>query len=220
MDIEMERIFGAVGREVSSRELEGRTIRVAKVTRTYETDSADLWDAITNGERIPRWFLPISGELRLGGRYQLEGNAGGMIITCEPPRHLEATWEYGGDVSWVTVEIEPEGEGRARLTMEHVAYVDDDRWKQFGPGAVGVGWDLALIGLDLYLSSGQAVDPMAFEAWNLSDPGKRFVRLASDDWARASIASGTPREEALEAAAQTTAFYTGDEVDAPGSSES
>ena len=44
--------------------------------RTYETTIVDLWDAITSAERIPRRFLPISGDLRLGGRYQLEGHAG------------------------------------------------------------------------------------------------------------------------------------------------
>jgi hypothetical protein len=30
--------------------------------------------------------MPISGELRVGGSFQLEGNAGGEILTCEPPR--------------------------------------------------------------------------------------------------------------------------------------
>ena len=41
-------------------------------------------------ERIPRWFLPVSGDLRLGGRYQLEGNAGGEVLevlaTARPGR--------------------------------------------------------------------------------------------------------------------------------------
>ena len=55
-------------------------------SRSYDTDIDDLWEAITNAERIPRWFLPITGELRLGGRYQLQGNAGGTITACEPPR--------------------------------------------------------------------------------------------------------------------------------------
>ena len=44
-----------------------------------------MWDACTDPERIGRWFLPVSGDLRLGGRYQLEGNAGGEILRCEPP---------------------------------------------------------------------------------------------------------------------------------------
>ena len=51
----------------------------ATTTRPIE----DVWDALTNPERIGRWFLPISGDYRLGGRYQFEGNAGGEIVACE-----------------------------------------------------------------------------------------------------------------------------------------
>jgi hypothetical protein len=39
----------------------------------YPASQSDLWDAVTNADRIPRWFLPVSGDLRLGGHYQLEG---------------------------------------------------------------------------------------------------------------------------------------------------
>jgi uncharacterized protein YndB with AHSA1/START domain len=55
----------------------------------------------TNPERIPRWFLPVSGELKEGGRYQLEGNAGGTITRCDPPHGFDATWEMGSDMSWI-----------------------------------------------------------------------------------------------------------------------
>jgi uncharacterized protein YndB with AHSA1/START domain len=221
VEIDIERIFGAVQREVSAREREGRTARVANVSRIFDTHVEDLWDALTNHERIPRWFLPVSGDLRLGGRYQLEGNAGGTITACEPPRHLAATWEYGDEVSWITVTLTATDDGRAHLALEHVAYVDDDRWQQFGPGAVGVGWDLALMGLDLHLASGTAVDPEAVAAWTVGDAGRQFVTYCSEDWGRASIASGTPKDEALAAAAATTAFYTGaadEPMDEPPSS--
>jgi hypothetical protein len=107
------------------------------------------------------------------------------------------------------VTLKPTDDGRAHLALEHVAYVDDDRWQQYGPGAVGVGWDLLLIGLDLHLASGAAVDPGAFAAWTEGEAGRQFVTYSSDDWGRASIAAGTPQEEALAAAARTTAFYTG-----------
>ncbi len=85
--IDVIRTIGAVAREVASREHEGRPARVVVATRTYDTTVEDVWDAVTNPERIPRWFLPITGELELGGRYQLKGNAGGEITGCEPPRH-------------------------------------------------------------------------------------------------------------------------------------
>lgn len=74
---------GAVVRSVEDREHEGKPARVVLASRRYATDIEDAWDALTNAERIPRWFLPISGDLRLGGRYQLEGNAEGSITECE-----------------------------------------------------------------------------------------------------------------------------------------
>ena len=120
----------------------------------YDTPPEDLWDACTNPERIARWFLPVSGDLRPGGRYEFEGNASGTIERCEPPHSLAATWEYGGQTSWVELRLMPEAEGRTRFALEHIAHVDDEIWAQFGPGAVGIGWDLALIGLTLHLASG------------------------------------------------------------------
>src|SRR6202042_1500120 len=92
--IDILRYIGAVTREVDTRDLDGRPARVAIVSCAYDTDIHDLWDAITNAQRIPRWFLPISGDLRLGGRYQLRGNAGGQITACEPPSRFAVTWEF------------------------------------------------------------------------------------------------------------------------------
>jgi hypothetical protein len=47
-------------------------------------------------------------------------------------------------------------------------------------------------------------------AWQASDAGRQFVRLASERWADASIAAGTDAAEAQAAAARTTDFYTGE----------
>ena len=77
MNFEVDRHLGEAVRSVSSLERDGLPARAVTLTRSYATPVADLWDAVTNGERIPRWFAPVSGELRLGGRYQVEGNAGG-----------------------------------------------------------------------------------------------------------------------------------------------
>src|SRR5712691_6844727 len=142
----------------------------------------DVWDACTNPERIPRWFLPVSGELRLGGRYQLEGNAGGTVETCDPPRGFTATWEFGGEVSWIELQLSPEANGRTRFALVHIARVYDERWAEFGPGAVGVGWDLALMGLGLHLTSGRSVDPQEVAAWTASEDGKQFMSLTSQRW--------------------------------------
>ena len=70
----------AVQREVGQGRMaagEGRTSACAAPTTRRSTTSGD---ALTDPERIGRWFLPISGDFRLGGRYQFEGNAGGKIL--------------------------------------------------------------------------------------------------------------------------------------------
>jgi uncharacterized protein YndB with AHSA1/START domain len=215
MAIDLAQHMGAVVRTVENREHEGSPARAVVAARTYETTVEDLWDALTNKERIPRWFLPVSGELRLGGRYQLQGNAGGTITRCDPPRALGLTWEFGGQTTWLDVRLEPTADGRTHFELEHITHVPDPHWDQFGPGAVGVGWDMALLGLARHLATGTAVDPRAAMAWFGSEDGKAFVRQSSVDWGRAHIASGADETVARAAAERTTAAYTGEGADAP-----
>jgi uncharacterized protein YndB with AHSA1/START domain len=202
------RYIGVVTREVHSADHEGRPARIVVATCSYDTAVEDLWDAITNAERIPRWFLPISGDLRLHGRYQLQGNAGGEITACEPPHNLALTWEFGGQVSWVRVELTGLSDGGTKLRLEHKAHVDD-LWREYGPGAVGVGWDLTLMGLGRHLSTGASVDAAQAAAWTKSEEGKLFIRRSSDEWGRASIAAGAEEAAARAAAQRTTKFYGG-----------
>lgn len=210
MTFDIAHHLGATTRIVDDCMHDGRPARMVVATCTYQTDMPDLWDALTNAERIPRWFLPISGDLRLGGRYQLTGNAGGEITRCEPPKLLAVTWEYGGDVSWVTVTLAPDQDNCTRLTLEHVAHVDDERWDQYGPGAVGVGWDMALVALSRHIATGEPVDAKEAVAWLSSAEGKDFVRRSSDDWRRAAIAAGDDPAKANASAERTRAAYTGE----------
>ncbi|MEV4482657.1 SRPBCC family protein [Micromonospora coxensis] len=200
----------AVRRTVGNRTLEAGEARVLTISQTYDAPLEDVWDACTSAERIPRWFLPITGELRLHGRYQFEGNAGGVIQRCDPPKSFSATWEYAEEVSWIEVRLSPEGDGRTRFELEHVAHVDDERWLQFGPGAVGVGWDGALLGLASHLAAdGSGITPEQAAAWMASEEGRRFFTLSGERWGEADIAGGTDPEAARAAAARTIAAYTG-----------
>jgi Activator of Hsp90 ATPase homolog 1-like protein len=63
-----------------------------RMRRSYDTPIQDVWEAVTQPDRIGRWLLPISDDLRVGGSFHLEGNAGGQILTCEPPRLLRTTF--------------------------------------------------------------------------------------------------------------------------------
>lgn len=193
-------------RHVVHREHDGQPAHIVIASRIYDAAIDDVWDAITNPERIPRWFLPVTGELRLGGRYQLEGNAGGEITTCKPPRHLAVTWEFGGAISWVDVHLDEGADGSTGLRLEHLV-PDDPHWREFGPGAVGIGWDLTLLGLDHHLTTdeprGDADELMA------SETAKELMRRSNDGWLQASIASGTPEDEATQQAERTLAAYLG-----------
>lgn len=207
IDIDPLATAGLTARQVRTGERDGRATRVVIARRAYDSDHDDLWDALTNPERLPRWFLPVTGDLQVGGRYQVVGNAGGIVERCEPPRSFSVTWEMGPTVSWLTITL-TEDDGRTTLELSHEAPVDPDFWTQFGPGAVGVGWDLGLMGLGLHLSSGADNDGAEAQAWTLSPDGVAFVRASAEDWAAAATADGDDAAAAQDAAERTITFYT------------
>lgn len=211
MNFDVQGHLGAVERSVSSLERDGQPARAVILSRTFATTIEDLWDALTSGARIPHWFLPISGALELGGRFQFEGNAGGLITDCEPPSRLAVTWEFGDLMSWVEARCSEGESGRARLTLTHSAPLSD-HWDQYGPGATGVGWEMGLVGLALHLANPAAPkpDPAEFAA---SPDGKALLAGSSEAWGETAIAAGTNPHEARAAARRTTGFYTGEPVE-------
>ncbi len=208
MNFDVKSHLDATQRSVSSLERDGRPARVVTLARSYTTTADDLWDAVTNGERIPRWFLPVSGELQPGGRYQLEGNAGGVITACERLSHFAITWEFGEDVSWVEARLSDDGSGLARLTLTHTSRLSE-HWDEYGPGAVGVGWEMGLMGLALHLAHPAEPKPDEVE-FATSPDGRALIVGSSGGWAQAAVAAGTDPDVAHAAASRTTAFYTGE----------
>lgn len=202
---EVSQEINSAERRVSSRVLEAGQARCMTISRVYGAGIDNLWDACTNPDRIGRWFAPVSGDLRLGGRFQIEGNSSGKIERCDPPASFAATWEFGGQLSWIEVRLS-ELDGGTRFSLEHVVPVDE-HWAQFGPGAVGIGWDLAVKGLTGYLG-GDEHDTAWKMAWMASAEGREFVGLSSQRWCAASVAGGADETEAKAAAERTTAFYT------------
>ncbi|MDG4665791.1 SRPBCC family protein [Mycobacterium sp. 236(2023)] len=201
----------AVARTVGARTLDAGEARVVTLGRSYPTDAADLWDACTSAERLPRWFAPVHGELRLDGKYQVEGNASGTVLTCDPPRTFTATWEFGGGVSWIELRIFDEGPDQARMQLDHIALVGDEMWPQYGPGAVGIGWDLAVLGLAIHLETGESVpDEFREEEWSTTGAGRDYIAAAGEGWYAAQVASGEDAAVARRAADNSIAFYRGD----------
>ena len=198
-----------IQREVGTGRLPAGEAHLIRLRRTFDAPIDDVWDALTDPARIGRWFLPISGDYRLGGTYQFEGNAGGDIVECDRPNRLKVTWVYGpapepGAASEVEIRLSPEGDDRTAFDFAHTAIVPDEMWGEYGPGAVGVGWDGGLLGLGLHLRGGSIEDS---EAWQVSAEGRDFYQRSSVAWGEASRAAGVDEETVARNVAATTAFY-------------
>ena len=184
-------------------EVDGTSETVSvSLSRTYQADAEDVWDALTNPERLPRWFYPISGDLTVGGSFQLEGNAGGDVRRCDKPTWLQVT--FGGPDSVVDVRL-AEVDHSTTVELTHsvpLAMAGSAAGALF----VGPGWDGALLGLGIHLS-GQAVgDPL--EAAN-SPEVIEFNRGSIDRWTEAAQTSGAATAEEIAGAREVAvAQYT------------
>jgi uncharacterized protein YndB with AHSA1/START domain len=183
--------LGAIEREVSRRDgTDGEEV-VVRIRRTYQSSTDDVWDALTSPERLPRWFLPVSGDLRPGGTFQLEGNAGGDILTCEPPEHLTVT--FGGPTSVLHLHLRAVDEASTAMTLEHSVPI---AMAQSGAGAlfVGPGWDAAIVALELHLTNDDTDPHQAAESTEL---GRQSVAL----WVDTVRTSNTATEDEIAAVA-------------------
>jgi uncharacterized protein YndB with AHSA1/START domain len=195
--------LGAVQRQLTTITRDGQELRLLTVTRTYAAAPDEVWDALTTAERIERWMMPVTGDLEVGGRFQLEGNAGGEVLDCVPPERLALTWEYDGQLSWVDVSLRPTDSGTL-LQLDHSAPVPPEMWEQFGPGAVGIGWELGLMGLAEHLAQPDAERPPRETMPDLTD----YMVASSEAWGEVDVESGADPETARAAARRTAEAYT------------
>lgn len=175
------------------------------IRREYPARVEDVWSACTEPERLARWFLPVSGELEVGGRYQLEGNAGGEILRCVPPNLLHVSWGMGdGPASEVRLKLTQLDEDTTELALEHQRVGDPEFWAKYGPGSVGTGWDLILYGLAADLDGADLSDR---ESWTRTQEYAEFVRASTQAWAAAHEANGVATAQAQAAAEETLRFF-------------
>ena len=177
-------------------------LRTITLTQTYATTVEDLWSACTEPARLSRWFLPVTGDLVVGGGFSLKDNAHGTISECSPPAFFRATWEYDGSVSWIAVRFLALPEG-ARLELNHTMPVDD-RWTEFGPGATGIGWEIGFLNLGLHVTGHPVEDE---ETWAATPEGQRSLAKSAEGWGAAHIESGEDPAAARSAAARAAEGY-------------
>ncbi len=199
--------IGAIERQVSTKPADGGELVSVVLRREYNASVEDVWDALTEPARIQRWFMPISGDLREGGDFQLEGNAGGRILRCEPPRLLRAT--FGGETSFVELRLSSDGEDATTLELEHTVPLEF-AGSVAGALYVGPGWDGAFLALGLYLDGQEAKDPVAAAS---SPEAQEFSRQSVDAWTDVIQESGMASADEIAAARQASLAQFAPDVD-------
>jgi uncharacterized protein YndB with AHSA1/START domain len=107
------------------------------INRTLAFPAERVWRALTDPAALAAWFWPqrfaptAEVDLRVGGRYRIDGPAVGMAIsgeyvTVEPPHKLVFTWRWDGepDETLVTIELTPVATG-TELALRHEHFGDD-----------------------------------------------------------------------------------------------
>jgi uncharacterized protein YndB with AHSA1/START domain len=160
-------------REIGRRSIAAGEARTARMRRSFDAPIEDVWNACTDPERLVRWFLPVSGDLRPGGSFDIEGNASGEILGCEPPSRLTLSWVFGDrPIDEVELRLSPDGDGGTLLEIEHATVSDRVEWEGesydtiFG---VATGWEPALWwALNAYLAGTLPDD--AATTWQTEGP--------------------------------------------------
>jgi uncharacterized protein YndB with AHSA1/START domain len=208
--------LAAVHRVMGKGDVPAGEAYTVELRRRYDAEIDDVWDAITNADRLHRWLKPVTGDLRPGGRFELAGGEHGEILRCERPRLLKVSWLYGPDAdAWpgtseVEVRLTPGPAGDTEFELIHAAVVGEPSFPTYGPGAGGVGWDWSLLALARFLAGGEIVNLAELEK---SPEGREFSRRGAAAWGQAHLAAGGAPEQVAAAVEATTKFYVPDVPD-------
>ena len=140
---------------------------VVRIERRYDTPAADLWSALTDPDRLARWYGQVEGDLRVGGEFglHLDGadlDSVGRVEECDPPHHLLVTTHEtdesrrrgrGGEpfVQATEASLRPEGESTT-LVLEIRGL------PLSAVGAYGAGWQIHAESLAAYLAGQEGLD--------------------------------------------------------------
>lgn len=108
--------------ELRHRNIAAGEARVAVMTRTYAAPIEDVWDACTNPERLARWYVPVTGEFRVGGRIEQAMMGSGEITGCEPPHHLTLSLGNGG-CDEIELRLTPAASDATHLELQHATTI-------------------------------------------------------------------------------------------------
>lgn len=182
-------------REVGHRRIAAGEARTALMRRHYDARVEEVWNACTDPNRLNRWFLPVTGDLRLGGTFSLEGNASGEIVHCEPPHLLRLTWAYGSrPVDEVELRLYPGENGGTVLELEHATVTKLVEWEgqQLDViSGVGSGWELPLTRYLTKYLWGKLPDAPAAEWYEPNPDDEELGNRMAQAWATLAMVADT-----------------------------
>jgi uncharacterized protein YndB with AHSA1/START domain len=97
---------------------------VVRVGDRYATDIEDLWSALTDPDRLARWYGQVEGDLRPGGEFGIyiesdDWDGTGRVEACDPPRLLRVTTRETDESWWKGRGAQPFDEAiEATLTAD------------------------------------------------------------------------------------------------------
>jgi uncharacterized protein YndB with AHSA1/START domain len=150
------------------------SIGVVRLKCRFETDIDDLWSALTDPQRLARWYGNVDGDLRVGGEFAASVFASGWdghghIDVCDSQRKLEVTmWEEENKKHVVTAELTG-NEDHANLALEVRGITLDVLF------AYGVGWQLHIEDLGAHLAGRNYVDRPS--RWDELEPTYRAMAV-------------------------------------------
>lgn len=113
--------------------------------RIYNHSIDKVWDAITNPDKMTKWFTDVEWDFKAGGKITFtfqdkeKTKTYGRIVTVEPPRLLEYEWHNDeGPHEFARWELFEEGHEKTKLMLAYSRIIEDY--------AIGVsaGWHITL----------------------------------------------------------------------------
>ncbi len=153
--------------------------------RRYAADRADVRDALTNPERLARWFGRVEGKpARVGDSFRAvlseddaDDVATGRVLLCESDE-IRVSWSWPGERdSVVTARLSDASDGGTTLTLQH-ALDEADHAVDYGGGWEVFLRDLASMFADPTGRAARAqVEEHAVAAWRtITGSGLELVR--------------------------------------------
>jgi len=116
---------------------------VVRMQDRFDTDTGDLWSALTDPSRLARWYGEVEGDLRLGGEFRARvfasGSRSGRVDACESARRLLLTMRDAdpqpGQPDETVIEATLTADGGQTILVVEVRGMPLDLLAAYGRGA-------------------------------------------------------------------------------------